>query len=94
MNDSTVKTIHGPREWAELWAAMDANPDAWVETNEAMYWAMLECLPPRKMSSNAFLVGEPLRHNGRGAVHACFLRVGGVYWAKNLNVCDFAGVAL
>lgn len=94
MNDSTLKTIHGPREWAELWSTMDANPEAWVETTEEMYWEMLGCLPPRKMSANAFLVGEPLRHDERGAVHACFVRVGGVYWAKNLNVCDFAEVAL
>jgi hypothetical protein len=81
-------------EWAELWDAMENAPEAWIETTEAMYWAMLECLPPRKMSQNAFLVGEPLRHNERGAVHACFLRVGGVYRAKNINVCDFAEVSL
>ena len=81
-------------EWAELWAAMDESPEAWIKTTEAMYWAMLECLPPRKMSQNAFLVGEPLRHNERGAVHACFLRVGGVYRAKNINVCDFTEVSL
>ena len=81
-------------EWAELWDAMENTPEAWIETTEEMYWAMLECLPPRKMSQNAFLVGEPLRHNERGAVHACFLRVGGVYRAKNINVCDFAEVSL
>ena len=81
-------------EWAELWDAMENAPEAWIETTEAMYWAMLECLPPRKMSQNAFLVGEPLRHNERGAVHACFLRVGGVYLSKNINVCEFSEVAL
>jgi hypothetical protein len=93
MND-TKFCITGALEWAELWDAMDASPEAWVETTEKMYWQMLECLPPRKMSQNAFLVGEPLRHNERGAVHACFLRVGGVYWAKNINVSDFAEVSL
>ena len=93
MNDKKMR-IDGPREWAELWATMDENAEAWVETTEGMYWSMLECLPPRKMSANAFLVGEPLRHNERGAVHSCFLRIGGTYWAKNLNVCDFEGVKL
>ena len=79
-----------PLEWAELWAAMDANPDAWIETTEAMYWEMLEVLPPRKMLGPNFMVGEPLRSNGKGeAVHACFTKFGDTYKAKNMTLKEF-----
>lgn len=77
-------------EWAELWDAMEATPEAWIETTEDMYWSMLEALPPRKMTHSAFLVGEPLRHNVEGdAVYACFLRFGDTVKAKNLTVKQF-----
>ena len=79
-----------PLEWAELWAAMDANPDAWIETTEAMYWEMLEVLPPRKMLGPNFMVGEPLRSNGKGeAVHACFTNFGDTYKARNMTLKEF-----
>ena len=79
-----------PLEWAELWAAMDSNPDAWIETTEAMYWEMLEVLPPRKMLGPNFMVGEPLRSNGKGeAVHACFTKFGDIYKAKNMTLKEF-----
>jgi hypothetical protein len=77
-------------EWAALWDAMEAAPEAWIETTEAMYWDMLEALPPRKMSHNAFLVGEPLRHNEEGqAVYACFVRFGETVKARNLTVKQY-----
>lgn len=77
-------------EWAELWDAMEATPEAWIDTTEEMYWQMLEVLPPRKMARGAFLVGEPLRSNGEGeSVYACFLRFGDTFKAKNLTVKQF-----
>ena len=77
-------------EWQPLWDAMDANPDAWIPTTESMYWAMLEVLPPEKMLGRNFLVGEPLRSNGKGeAVYSCFTKFGDTYKAKNLTVAEF-----
>ena len=82
--------MNKPLEWKELWDAMDANPSEWIPTTEAMYWEMLEVLPPRKMQGQNFLVGEPLRHNGQGeAVYSCFTKFGGTYKAKNLTVNEF-----
>ena len=82
--------MNKPLEWAELWDAMDANPDAWIPTTEAMYWEMLEVLPPRKMVGENFLVGEPSRHNAKGeAVYSCFTKFGDTYKAKNLTVNQF-----
>jgi len=77
-------------EWQPLWDAMDASPELWIPTTEKMYWDMLECVPPRKQSRNAFLVGEPLRHNENGeAVHACFRQLGDEFHARNLTVKQF-----
>ena len=82
-------------EWKELWDAMDAAPDAWIETTEGMYWHMLEVVPPRAQLGDRFLVGEPLRHNEEGkAVHACFKEIGPQFFAKNMTVEQFkAGAA-
>jgi uncharacterized protein YfaA (DUF2138 family) len=80
-------------EWAPLWAAMDAQPEAWVPTTEGMYGEMFERLPPRAMSGSAFLVGEPLRHVEGKAVHACFKQVGNAFFARNLTVEQFRGGA-
>jgi hypothetical protein len=77
-------------EWQDLWDAMDAAPDAWIDTTEAMYWQMLEVLPPRAQAGGAFLVGEPLRSNGHGeTVYSCFTQTGGEYRARNLTVKQF-----
>lgn len=81
-------------EWNALWDAMKERPDSWITTTEAMYWAMLECVPPRAQTGKAFLVGEPLRHNAEGkAVHACFKQENGDYFARNLTVAEFHGGA-
>ena len=82
--------MNKPLEWSDLWAAMDAAPDAWIPTTEAMYWHMLEVLPPRKMVGDNFMVGEPMRHNNAGeAVHACFTKFGDTYKARNLTLAQF-----
>ena len=77
-------------EWKPLWDAMEADPAAWIPTTEKMYWEMLEVLPPRAQTYDAFLVGEPLRDNGNGeALYACFSRTGKNYRARNLTVKQF-----
>lgn len=82
--------MNQPLEWQPLWDAMDANPSEWIPTTEKMYWEMLEVLPPRKMLGQNFLVGEPLRSNGKGeAVYSCFTKFGDTYKAKNMTVNEF-----
>ena len=77
-------------EWAELWAAMDAQPLEWIPTTEAMYWEMLGCVPPRAMRGGAFLVGEANNSNADGyPVYACFKQLGDNYFARNLTLEQF-----
>ena len=77
-------------EWHDLWDAMDANPDQWIPTTRAMYWEMMEVLPPEIMSQSAFLVGEATRHTKEDkAVYCCFKQVNDDYFAKNLTVAEF-----
>lgn len=90
-NRVRVERAEPPLEWAPLWAAMDAQPEAWIPTTEGMYGEMFERLPPRAMSGSAFLVGEPLRHVEGKAVHACFKQVGKDFFARNLTVEQFRG---
>jgi len=85
-----MKTETKPLEWNELWDAMDANPQEWIPTTEAMYWQMLECLPPRKMIGQNFLVGEVNDHTEDGqGIYACFTKFGDTYKVKHLTVAEF-----
>jgi hypothetical protein len=81
-------------EWADLWAAMKARADEWIETTERMYDEMLNVLPPRAMSGSGFLVGEPDHSNEFGeSVYAAFSRTGdGRYFAAYRTVAQFRGV--
>ena len=82
--------MNQPLEWQALWDAMDANPDTWIPTTEAMYWEMLGAVPPRKMVGENFMVGEPLRHDSQGqAIHACFTKFGETYKARNMTLQQF-----
>ena len=77
-------------DWQELWDAMDASPNEWILTTEAMYWQMLEVVPPRKMLGQNFLVGEANDHNSDGeAVYAAFTKFGDTYKAKHLTLREF-----
>ena len=77
-------------EWQPLWDAMDASPNDWIPTTEAMYWEMLGVVPPRKMIGQQFLVGEALRHNSESEeVYSCFTKFGDTYKAKNMTVNEF-----
>ena len=82
--------MSAPLEWSALWDAMKAAPDAWIPTTEAMFWEMLEVVPPREQVPSAFLVGEAERHNEEGkAVHACFKESGTNYAARYMTVAQF-----
>ena len=89
-----------PKEWAELWAAMKASPDQWIETTERMQDEMLNVLPPRAYGPSCFLMGEPDHDDEHGRpTYACFRRrrVDGrpVYEARYLSFEQFeAGEAL
>jgi hypothetical protein len=77
-------------EWQPLWDAMEADPNAWIPTTKAMYWEMLEVLPPRAQTRRAFLVGEALTSNVEGfAVYSCFKKTGDDYHAKNMTLKEF-----
>ena len=77
-------------EWQPLWDAMEADPAAWIPTTKAMYWEMLEILPPRAQTRRAFLVGEALTSNAEGyAVYSCFKKTGDDYHAKNMTLKEF-----
>lgn len=79
-----------PLVWADLWAAMDANPTRWIPTTSEMYWEMLECLPPRMMGKGGFLVGEANNHNADGeSVHACFVQHGDSFEARYMTCAEF-----
>lgn len=79
-----------PLEWQQLWDAMEANPDQWIETTQNMYFEMLCVLPPTIMRNDNFLVGEPLRHVNGEAVYSCFTKFGDTYKARNLTIKQFA----
>lgn len=73
-------------EWAELWAAMKANPGKWIPTTEAMYWNQLEVLPPILYDGRFFLVGEASHMNEKGQqVYACFNERNGKYTARYMT---------
>jgi len=46
--------MNKPLEWQALWDAMAANPSEWIPTTEAMYWEMLEAVPPRAQKKALF----------------------------------------
>ena len=91
--DDLNNALRGPVVWNELWDAMKETPTAWIETTEKMFWDMLECLPPKRMDSQKFLVGEADHDNGRGeAVFACFRRVGSRVFARYLTIAQYQNV--
>jgi hypothetical protein len=82
--------MNQPLEWQALWDAMDANPDAWIPTTEAMYWEMLGAVPPRSTIGRHFLVGEAQRDNSEGyPIYSCFAKHGDTYQAKHLTYKQF-----
>lgn len=89
---NTAAQTPAPLEWSALWSAMKAAPAAWIPTTEAMFWHMLECVPPADQTRAAFLVGEADHHNSRGqAVYACFQEARGGFFARYLTREEFRG---
>jgi len=84
--------MNKPLEWQALWDAMAANPSEWIPTTEAMYWEMLEAVPPRAQKKTAFLVGEADHDNAEGyPVYSAFKRVGDNFYAKSMTFAQFTG---
>ena len=50
-------------EWAADKAAKQDSPITWLPTTKALYFEMLEILPPALWIGGAFLVGEPVDHH-------------------------------
>lgn len=79
-----------PLEWAALWDAMKVKPHPWVLTTDAMYWHMIECVPPIAYRQDAFLVGEADHDNAEGrSVYACFMQRGNVTKARYMTRKEF-----
>lgn len=91
ITDAQLDAMNGPPlVWADLWAAMDADPDRWQTTTAEMFYEMLGAVPPEAMGGGAFLVGDPASHNASGeAVYACFREVGGEYEARYMTRREF-----
>lgn len=69
---------------------MKSTPHPWVLTTDAMYWHMLECVSPRSLRQDAFLVGEADHDNQDGqAVYACFMQRGNVTKARYMTFKEF-----
>lgn len=86
-NEQSTQT---PLEWEPLWKAMQVKPYPWVQTTEKMYWNMLECVPPRAMNDEGFLVGEAECETGDGqSVYACFVKHGNLVKARYTTLNEF-----
>lgn len=77
-------------EWGDLWAAMKDTPDRWILTTMAMFREMRDCLPPMRMGTSSFLVGEAANHRANGeAVYSCFRITGGRVYAKDMTIAEY-----
>ena len=69
---------------------MGSEPTTWHETTEKMYWDMLECVPPHRMTGRMFLVGECDHANSLGEdVYAAFRKYDGGWQARYMTVAEF-----
>ena len=62
------------------------------EVTEERYDEMLGALPPERMTGNAFLVGEPMDHNGEGCrarYELYFTHEGKYFYGGLATVKDF-----
>ena len=81
-------------EWSDLWAAMKVaqrtgTVGAWIPTTEKMFSEMLECVPPRAVGHQSFMVGEADHEKPEGTIYAAFKRVGALYFAKYMTLDAF-----
>ena len=75
-------------EWADLWAAMEKEPNRWFPTTEHMFVEMRDCVPPEDMGYGGFIVGEAHHHENGEAVYACFVSRHG-YQARYMTAREF-----
>lgn len=67
-------------DWSR-WNVEPLNPGQKIEISEAIYWNLLECLPPKIYHGSYFEVGEPNHHDNKGmAVHRACWKEGGKYF--------------
>lgn len=66
-------------------ANFDDNNGRWTETIEQAYYDQLECVPPKAMRNNAFMVGEC--YSGRS--YAVFVEVDGRFFGKICGMLTF-----
>jgi hypothetical protein len=62
-------------DWSR-WNRQPLTKDQKIEISEAIYWELLNCLPPRIHCSGYFEVGEPEHHDpktGRAVHRACWI---------------------
>ena len=65
---------------------MVANFETWEEIDEQKFNWFLECVPPLRMSSNAFLVGECYTHTNEGAMYRACIEIKGKFYSKIVSV--------
>lgn len=67
-------------DWSR-WNVQPLTEGQRIEISEAIYWHLLECLPPRKYNGSYFEVGEPDHHdkNGKPIHRACWIENGKFY---------------
>ena len=68
-----------PDSLRELFAQGDKT---WRETNYKTYMNQLECLPPIRMTGDAFMVGECYCASRQGNVYAAFIDIHGRYFCR------------
>lgn len=61
-----------------------------VEMSEESYWHFLECVPPKRMVSKAFVCGEPYTHNNKGeGIYLCGIQSGDRFFAQYGTIREF-----
>lgn len=54
----------------------------WQEIDIERYWWLMECVPPRAMKDNGFLVGECMTHTEHGAIYEAVIQVDERYFSR------------
>ena len=78
-----MKKIYTSEQWAK---DGDFKAEVGQEVERSIYYHMLECLPPKRMGRDYFLVGEPYDHFGENfrARYRLFYKHNGHYYNGGL----------
>ena len=72
--------------YGATWNWMEHN-NLWTETNEETYWEQLGCVPPIRMDSNSFMVGEANSYDDAGYLeYSAFVCIGDRYFCKICSI--------